>query len=782
MSIHFSIKSSFENLEFHKLLAHVSLKCFGEAGRNQITSPRFSTNKTHIAHVLQEIHQLVRLRETGYQLPISAYEPVEDLLKGLAIEDYVADLEALSNVHKLTSLVDEFKTSFTPKYVEQGPLIYSYVENLGVYKPMLKILSDHLTEQGEIRNDASQALQKIRSSVIRTKRELDVEFGRLVQLYKKQGYLADISESLRNGRRVVCVRAESKRKIRGIIHDESSTGKSVFIEPEPIILINNKLYDFYTEEKKEIYRILKMLSDHLRPFGEQINQMFSTVVAMDVLQAKAKLAAELNAALPEIVDGPKLYLKQSRHPLLLLTHSKLNKETMPFDLVLLKGNRILVLSGPNAGGKTIVMKAVGLIQLMAQCGFLPPVSADSEIGIFDKIFIDIGDQQSLEDALSTYSSRLNNMKHFLDHSDENSLILIDEFGSGTDPTLGGAIAESVLKSFHKKRVFGVITTHYPNIKVYAFRNRGLVNGSMEFDKIQLKPTFRLQVGKPGSSYAFEIAKNTGFDDEILKYAKRRAGKDERAVDELLVNLQEQKKQSEEKLEQVNKEKSVLDRLIKNYQSMFKTFEAKRKRLKLEEKELSQGNLVEIGSEMKKVLKEIRDEKSLEKAEQLAMEIQQETEKLSKEIVELEDQVYFKDDKIHEKVKEGSFVKLRKSDSMGRVLRIEKKKATVVIGELQVEIPLKDLLVANEPLPLNPTKGVKADLMEKGSAKQRIDIRGIRRTEALDLIEQFVDGALMNNLSFLEIIHGKGNGVLKKAVLQKLKEFKQIKEISHPQDD
>lgn len=352
--------------------------------------------------------------------------------------------------------------------------------------------------------------------------------------------MVDTLESLRNGRRVLTVAVEHKRKIPGIIHDESATGKTVYIEPEKVISINHEVYNLYAERRHEIYKILRALCAFIRPYADALLVVQHTLVKLDTIRAKAKFAYRFNAKKPYLNSKSAFGLKTAFNPVLVVKNEATSSPVIPFDLELFGNNRILVLSGPNAGGKSVALKSVGLLQLMLQSGMLVTADENSKMGIFTKIFVDIGDQQSLEDDLSTYSSHLRNMRITTEEADPHTLILIDEFGSGTDPKIGGAIAEAILNDLNHKKVFGVITTHYSNLKYFAFKAHGLVNGSMEFDKNHLIPTFRMHIGKPGSSFAFEIAEKTGLDARIVSYAQHKTGKNEKAIDEMLITLMSEK--------------------------------------------------------------------------------------------------------------------------------------------------------------------------------------------------------------------------------------------------
>ena len=490
--------------------------------------------------------------------------------------------------------------------------------------------------------------------------------------------------------------------------------------------------------------------------------------------------------MPKLVDKPTLSIRQGYHPLLYLKNKQLNKVTVPFTLELLHDNRILMLSGPNAGGKSITMKSVGLLQLMVQSGMLPPVDDQSEMGVFDNIFADIGDQQSIEDDLSTYSSRLENMRVFLEKADKRTLVLIDEFGSGTDPKIGGAIAESILERLNSRKISGVITTHYSNLKIFAFKTQGIVNGSMHFDKDSLSPTYELKVGRPGSSYAFEIAEKSGLPEDVLSYARRRTGKSTQAVDQLLVDLQREKQEVEEQLEQMKQREKHLDKLIRNYEQLHLDLEVRRKRMKLESKELALQQTAKDNREFEQLIREIREEKNLEKAKELAAQVKEDRRELASEVTALREDIYYTPPQKKEKergIQVGDHVRMRTGGATGTVESIEKNKAVVLMGQMRMTIKVRDLQPANAPLEVQSTRSVQTDTVAQNATfESKIDIRGMRMEEALQVIEDFVDQALISNTTNLKVIHGKGNGTLRQVVRQKLKEYNVKMDVRHPEPE
>lgn len=659
-------KDLYEKLEFDKVIALLDNECLGELGREAIHQLPLMTDKQQIEQSLKEVWEFKLTLEKSDHFPIGTYEDLADDLKMLSIEDYVLPEDGFRRINAVLTITDGIYRFFNPERQKIYPTLHDIVRPVDFDKTLIGAIGKVFDETGEVRSDASPKLAKIRREVNIKIRELDKVFRSLINIYRGNGWLSDNVESVRNNRRVLSVPVEHKRKIRGIIHDESATGRTAFIEPEGVIEINNDIFDLQQEERREIWRILKELSATFRPYVPAIRQYLALLVRFDVISAKARLAFQMRANMPKLYEGrgtsegrklrgsgiPHLGVEMGRHPLLYLKNKKIGRETVPFDLRLNPGTRIVVLSGPNAGGKSILMKSVGLLQIMLQAGMLIPVDEISEMGVFDNIFADIGDQQSLEDDLSTYSSRLVNMRNFLEHADGKTLVLIDEFGSGTDPKMGGAIAEAILKELNERKVFGVITTHYSNLKMFAFKNDGIVNGCMLFDQEHLAPTYMFRIGRPGSSYAFEIAQKSGLDKNLIQYARQRTGKGETAVDDLLIDLQREKKEVEEKLATVSEREKYLEKLIKNYDELHRDLEFRRKKLKLEVKEQALQEVSKDSRELERLVREIREQQNLEKAKQLVEKAREERQKAEESVLQLEKEVYAIPTAFQSKVKSG----------------------------------------------------------------------------------------------------------------------------------
>ncbi len=778
-------KDLYEKLEFDKIIALLERECVGELGREAVRQLPLMTDKGQIERSLNEVWEYKLTLSENDHFPIARYENLADDLKMLSIEDYVLPEEGFRRIHNVLAITGEVFRFFTPERQKIYPSLHDIIRPVTHDEALAAAIGKVFDEDGGIRPDASPELMRIRRTIGSKERELDKVFRSLINTYRNSGWLTDNVESIRNNRRVLSVPVEHKRKIRGIIHDESATGRTAFIEPEPVIEINNDIFDLQQEERREIWRILKELSAVLRPYVPVIWQYLGLLVRYDAILAKARLAYQMNGNKPRLTGKPHFGTEMGRHPLLFLKNKKLGRETVPFDLRLHGGNRIVVLSGPNAGGKSILMKSVGLLQLMLQAGMLVPVDEISEMGIFSNIFADIGDQQSIEDDLSTYSSRLVNMRNFLEHADGHTLVLIDEFGSGTDPKMGGAIAEAILKELNERRVFGVITTHYSNLKMFAFKNEGIVNGSMLFDQQHLAPTYLFKIGRPGSSYAFEIAQKSGLGKKILAYARQRTGKSETAVDDLLIDLQREKKEVEDKLASMADREKQLEKLIKNYEDLHRDLEYRRKKLKLEAKEQALQEVARENKELERLVREIREQQNLEKAKLLVQQHRDERKKAEQAVRELQADIHHAPTPQYKEAKKGAiqpgdFVKMRNSGATGTVEHVDKNKAIVIVGQLRMTVHLRDLEHAREPLDVRRTASIQADtISQNADFENKLDIRGMTPQDAMKVVEDFLDRALLTSTNHLRIVHGKGSGVLRNLVRSKLREYREVKQAYHP---
>lgn len=769
-------------LEYDKILEILQQSARGEEGYTRIGNLKPISDYATICMLLEEVDESHRAIQRSEPIPIIEYETINEDIELLKTKGYVLEIESILRIYRSINASNELRLYLVKQSVKMLPLLKKKGSEIEDLTAIIKSINKIFDLDGSIKQNASPALTKIFKSIISKSRQLDSVFRDLATTYKKKGWLSDNVETLRNGRRVLSVSAENKRKIKGIIHDESATGKTAYVEPDRVIEINNDLFDLENEKRKEVYKLIKTLCDQLRPYRETILTNHKLLIEFDIINAKAAFAKSINASKPKVVDHPRFCFKNAFHPLLKWMNDKIEKETIPFDFELHNKNRMLIISGPNAGGKSVTMKAVGLLQLMLQSGMLIPVDGNSEMGIFKDIFCDIGDQQSLEDDLSTYSSRLLNMKNFVAKANENSLILIDEFGSGTDPKIGGALAESLLRLFNFKKVYGVITTHYSNIKYFAFKTKGIINGSMVFDKEALKPTYELKVGKPGSSFAFEIAKKIGLDKKVMDYAKHKTGKNERAIDELLVKLQSEKKSLEKRISHLENREKHLEKLIGNYEQMYGELEINRKKLKLERKAKKFQQEDQENVELQKLLKELRKKESSKEVEKVIQAKKENKKILKEEIVDLKEDVFYKDKYEISEFTIGGFARLRDGGSIGKIIDIKKNTIEIALGLMQMKLNVKELIPAGEPIEINRKKHVTTDINFVHNFESKLDIRGYTVVDGLAFVQEFIDTAIIQNVTSLQILHGVGSGALRKAVHKKLKEYKTISKIWHPEEN
>ncbi len=769
-----------EKLEYNKVIDFISSECLTEMAKGYFQDLEILDDLGRIVQLIEETEEYRKALERGENIPLASFDSVTEDVGLLRKEGYVLDIDSIRNIYHIVTIGLELTKYFQEAdKVKLNPLVSSIVSHIVIDKSLNDEIDRVLDEEGGVRPNASEELMKISKSIRTKERELDRVFSDELDVYKSKGFLVDTMESLRNGRRVLTVAVEYKRRIPGIIHDESSTGKTLYIEPEKVISINHTLANLYAERRHEVYKILRALCAFIRPYADSLLMIQHTLVKLDTIRAKARFAYRINAVKPIIQQKPIFAFKMAYNPVLVLKNEGSGAPVVPFDLELHGQNRILVLSGPNAGGKSVALKSVGLLQLMLQSGILVSADENSKFGIFSKFFVDIGDQQSLEDDLSTYSSHLRNMHFTTEQADKNSLVLIDEFGSGTDPKIGGAIAEAILNDFNHKKVFGVITTHYSNLKFFAFKTPGIVNGSMEFDNEHLLPTFRLHVGKPGSSFAYEIAQKIGLSQQIVKYARHKTGKNEKAIDEMLTTLMAEKKEYEEKLASLIDKQDRLDRLIQSYEQMNTDLDIKKQKIKLQAKEAVAQSVIQQNQEAERLLREIRKVKDEEQALQAAIDLKKRQEEALKELEKIKMEVFAKEISAStEKLQLGSFVKMRNGSSTGEILAIDKNMAEVQMGFIRVKMPLIDLVLVKENKESNKAK-IKSHLVRSENPENKIDIREYTKQDALRMLQNFLDNSLLSDAHELKIIHGIGTGVMKKEVHKMLKQYKDIKEIWHP---
>jgi len=675
--------------EFEKIKKLAESSCLGEPGRRLMMEAPCSTDFDEVCLLLGQAKEFKKIIENGEPFPDEGFGDVSRELKLLAIANSVLPAESLLRI-LLFSRGAMSMLDFFAKRKVLYPLSGEAASLIKFDKSVITKIEFVLDDAGIVKSTASADLARIRRVLSKRRSDAERLYQQIILKYKKNGWIAESAESMRNGRRVVSVYAEQKRTIRGIVHDISTTGKTAFIEPEETIGINNDLYELEQEEKREIWKILKTLTAALLPYAGMLQECARFMAHCDFTRARALFAIATSSHMPFVVKQPLIDLRNASHPLLLLYNKEMQKPTVPFSLRLDK-NRILVISGPNAGGKTVCMKTIGLMQIMLQSGFLVPADESSTMGIFEKLMVDLGDSQSLEYELSTYSSRLAHMKTFLEESNSRTLFLIDEFGTGTDPNLGGALAEAVLEDLHKKGPFGVITTHYLNLKLLAEKTPGIINGSMAFDPRELKPLYRLIIGKPGSSYTFVVAERSGLSKEVISSAAKKIDRKSFELEKLLTKIENDKNYLQEKLrETVQNEKRLNDLIRKNTLLQSETTNARNSLdKKLREKEARLVN--EMNRMFKGFMKEWKTAKNKKVLiERFNRQLEMKYSKLMPGKDEQESKRPVTDPSLFSP---GLLVKLNGGRTTGKIESIDGNKARVLFGDFYTLCKLQDLEIA-----------------------------------------------------------------------------------------
>jgi DNA mismatch repair protein MutS2 len=654
---------------------------------------------------------------------------------------------------------------------------------VGVDKRLLQQIEEKIDERGHLRNNASAELAEIRRNLIAEQAKIRNVLERILRQAREDGYTPDdVSLTIRGGRMVIPVSAEYKRRIKGFIHDESATGQTVYIEPAEALEINNEIRDLEYRERREIVRILTELTNKVRPYLLELKKAYTFLGIIDFVRAKARFSLKIDAVTPQIEPLQVIDWFNARHPLLQLSLQAQGKKIVPLNIHLKDGNRILVISGPNAGGKSVCLKTVALLQYMIQCGLPIPLMEHSKVGIFKSIFIDIGDEQSIENDLSTYSSHLANMKHFVSFSDRKTLFLIDEFGTGTEPQFGGAIAEAILKDLVKKQAFGVITTHYSNLKQFADRIKGVVNAAMRYDVEHLEPLYALEIGKPGSSFALEIAKKIGLPSFVIQEARNTLGEERVNFDQMLRELEIEKKKFAEKNVSIAEKETRLKVALQEYTDLKVHVENQKKKILNEAKEQARALLKEANKKIEETIRVIREKKAdKEVSKEVRNELADFKQKLAPEDVEPNYQQHIK--VIQGEIKEGDLVKIKGQETVAEVLSLRGKDAELKIGVLKSTIKLNRLekiskkeykkAMVESDATATPSLGVNLN-SRFAEFSPNLDLRGKRAEEALSMLAPFIDDAVMFGISEVRIIHGKGDGILRKVVRDHLRTFSSVR--------
>jgi DNA mismatch repair protein MutS2 len=691
-------ESAYIQLEFDKIKTLLAEHCRSEYAITKAAQLRIHTKKEFIDTELRQSFEYRQLLQNNIYFPNDHALNLSNELKLLSIPGAVLAGEQLLEIRKLAAGIQQIFRWFDAERRTTYGSLGKIIEGTYYEKAIITTIDEVLDENGQVKDNASDELRNIRMSMYRKRNELRKVFDKIISRLNRQGYLADIEESFLNGRRVVAVYAEQKRMVKGILHGESDSRRTAYIEPEETMELNNEIYSLENEERKEVYRLLRQLTADLSVHASLLTAWHCVIGEYDFIRAKAKLALDINGEYPSLTDKSHIHLVQAYHPLLYLYNKKSGKPTIPVSLTLDEKNRILVISGPNAGGKTVTLKTVGLLQMMVQSGLMAPVHASSQFGIFKQLMIHIGDTQSIEFELSTYSSHLMNMKHFMETANGKTLFFIDELGSGSDPNLGGAFAEVILEEMTKKHAVGIVTTHYLNLKVMANKTPGIINGAMAFDEKKLLPLYQLITGKPGSSYTFSIAERIGLDKNLIDRARKLVDEEHFRLDKLL-------NRTEQDLRNIEKKEKELHQLMQENETLRKEMQQviNRERHQQQIELLKQQN--RLSEEKLNYLKEME-----RKLKQIVFDWKKENDK-AKVIKHAEALLFRKDDqkaagkmqkKIESKydeiageIKVGEKVKIKKNHQVGVVMEVRGKRAVVKIGLLPMQVDIKELVTVKE---------------------------------------------------------------------------------------
>ena len=735
-----------QKLGFDTIRQILNSYCLSTLGQARVDKLFFSTNTTEISKWHAQTAELKQILQFEENFPSQDYYDLIPELLRVRIPNTYMETEQLSQLKLSVSTIGSL-ILFIFERKEKFPSLFQMIDNEGDLLanalPLLQGLADQINrivdEKSEIRDSASPELNRIRKEKVSLQSAVERKVMQSFKIARQSGWTPDDAEiTIRNGRLVIPLVRTHKRKIQGFMHDESATGHTVFVEPAEIFETNNEIRELDYAERREIIRILIAFTTSLRPDIDMLIQSYQFLGQIDFIRAKARFAITIGAT--KLIHSPIETIGfawyQAIHPLLFLSHQKQNKDIIPLNIALNEEHRILIISGPNAGGKSVCLKTVGLVQYMFQCGLLAPVREDSEFTIFDKILIDIGDEQSIDNDLSTYTSKLNNLKFFIEHIDARSLFLIDELGTGTDPSLGGAIAEATLEALNTMKAMGVVTTHYSNLKLLASREAGIVNGAMLFDIKKLKPLYQLKMGKPGSSFALEIAQEIGFPEHVLRNAKTKTGKSQLDFDRELQNLEVEKQEINQKSTELKVADDFLAELIKKYEKLNSDLESKKEEILDKAREEARQLLDGSNKIIEKTIKEIRESQA-EKSR---------TKEIRAELSEIKEKILNQNPE-------------DKKNSTAKIIHPD------IINSSQV----------GSEAPPHRFQSYFNDLHTKlTNYSLTLDLRGKRVDEALSLLQRYIDDAILLSIPEVQILHGKGNGVLRQVTRDYLRAQKEVK--------
>ena len=783
---------------FTTVRKEINSRCVSTLGQHCCEQMRFSTRLDEVKLWLNQTNEFLSILQSKREFPLNYFFDMRSTLKAIAVPGSHLSEQSLFDLQRSLMTVSEIGRFFE-RSSEEGthpyPNLSRLAKTMQSFPDIIAETSRILDKNGNIKDNASPLLQDLRRAIASATASINGLLRKVINAGREAGHLdKDTTPSVRDGRLVIPVSPMHKRKLRGIVHDESATGRTIFIEPEEVVETNNRIREAEAEVKREIVRILTEVTDMIRPHAEELLATYRVLGLIDFIRAKAVFAQDVDGQLPHVEKDPHVELYHAVHPALLLSLREQGKEVVPLNIELNQEQRILLISGPNAGGKSVCLKTVGVVQYMMQCGVLPTVYYNSHMGMFGSIFIDIGDQQSIEDDLSTYSSHLQNMRTFLMRGDKRSLVLIDEFGSGTEPQIGGAIAQAILDQLNKNHVMGVITTHYQNLKHFADETAGIVNGAMLYDRQLMKPLFQLSIGYPGSSFAIEIARKTGIPRDVIDKASEIVGSDYINMDRYLLDIVRDRKYWESKRYDIHQKEKKLNAIAEQYNERLEKLNAEYKAILKEARSEALDIIAKSNSQVERTIKDIKQVQAEKEKTRL---VRQQLEDFKRRLVQEDDQETLKEIKPlrpvgkppkKEKAKKSHIVKkddksrpLQAGDSVllkggtstvGTIISLDEKYAVVAFGSLKTRVEtsrlertMRKAEVREKP---SITKSTADDIRERQlHFKPDIDVRGMRADEAVQAVTYFIDDAIQFSYKTLRILHGTGTGALREAIRQYL---------------
>lgn len=787
-----------EKLEFEQILQSIKTYCLSLSAEKLVDKIKFSRSKSEIEKELGLVEEFLSILLSNKQYPAEDYFDMSEELIRIKIPGTFISQSCLFELWRSLKTIHSW-TQFLEHNKETFPLLFALSEGIFIDQDLLRDCRKILSEDGEILDNASDELFVIRVGIRRKQAEVEKRIRKLLTFSKQQGWTASDAElTIRNGRPVIPITSANKRRLQGFVHDESATGQTSYVEPAEVVELNNELRELEFAQAREIVKILTQFTENLRPFADSLIIAYKFLIRIDFIRAKAKYAFRIKAGKPIIKTQNRSFTwYEARHPLLEEALHSNNKDIVPLKIELNQANRILIISGPNAGGKSVCLKTVGLLQYMLQCGILVPMKQTSEVAIFNRIFIDMGDEQSIENDLSTYSSHLLNMKNLTEKADESCLFLIDECGTGTDPSIGGAIAEAVLEDLESKGAYGIVTTHYSNLKLLAQKHSTIVNGAMLFDTNNMKPLFKLSIGKPGSSFAFEIAKTIGLSQTIIDSASNKIGQGFVDFEQSLQQLEVDKLEIKNQQEIIKVQDELLNDLVNQYKAKLSEIKQKEKEIiyqaKSQAKQILQGANKQIENTIEKIKTAKAEKVSTQKARQ---DLQKEVKIIETDLQELESQIQIEEpiQNPHTNIpfdstplSAGDIVLLENGDNYAVVKEIRRNKIEVECGELQLSVPISKVRKVNKQIYLKQQKNKKSVKVKntqlntifddintlRAQFSYQLDLRGCRADEALNKLSKHIDQARLLGESELSILHGKGDGILKTVLRDYLKECSEV---------